>query len=1043
MKRRLTNLEVLLTVTTSLFAVCCVCLIVVSCIGLKPEGAAEPVQLTGQMVITAGAEFSEELRNSSSHLFKSLAFDVQQLVSNAFGASELRLLYRSFRVLYFRPGSIAVTFDLEFNQQIDLNAVKQQLGEGLQQIEGGVLVIDVDSIQITEKPSSTTPEPTSTTGHITTETMPITGHTTPAATPTAASCPPDHSLCWDRSTCVLTDVLCDGVSDCPDASDENSSRCATTCDGQFVLGGPNGTFRSSETETYRNNSNCRWIIRMDGGLSVQVNFHHFETEEYSDVLKLYEGVGPHKQLAAELSGPSPPGTVLLLNNQVTVEFTSDGVNDLSGFRASYVAVNTSSLSNQEKLSCSFDQGFCFWRQLQDSFDTWIRTNVPTFPPLTGPNFDHTFGNSSGFYIVTSLSPGQWLKSFVINSLPLAPSSHPTCLSFWYHMFGEDVYRLRVLLRPSQPELTEVVLFHKEGNFGDNWNYAQITLNLSTESTVVFEAQKEGGNQNDIALDDISLRSEGCGPAPPEPTNVPLPTTAAPIPPDCGGPFDLWEPNSTFTSPNYPQSYGDGAECLWTLHAEKGQNIQLHFLDFDVEATYDVVEVRDGAGLNSTLLAVLSGSDGPTRDLYSTDNQMTVWFYTDSGGFGRGFRANFTSGVNLGSQAPCANGQFQCQTGDCIHGDRQCDGVADCPDGYDEADCVALQVNGSHRLHFRLLHSLLTVCADTWDSELSDFTCQYLGYRSGEESLQPVLPQDAAFAVVTVSSNGTLETQVRETCSSGEVISLNCSNQPCGQRQVYNHGDQSENSKENNGVPRVVGGVNAEKGAWPWMVSLHWRGRHGCGASLIGRDWLLTAAHCVYGKNTHLQYWSAVLGLHAQSSMNSQEVQIRQVDRIIINKNYNRRTKEADIAMMHLQQPVNFTEWVLPVCLASEDQHFPAGRRCFIAGWGRDAEGGSLPDILQEAEVPLVDQDECQRLLPEYTFTSSMLCAGYPEGGVDSCQGDSGGPLMCLEDARWTLIGVTSFGVGCGRPERPGAYARVSAFTSWIAETRRSSFSDLD
>ncbi|KAF6739989.1 Enteropeptidase [Oryzias melastigma] len=175
------------------------------------------------------------------------------------------------------------------------------------------------------------------------------------------------------------------------------------------------------------------------------------------------------------------------------------------------------------------------------------------------------------------------------------------------------------------------------------------------------------------------------------------------------------------------------------------------------------------------------------------------------------------------------------------------------------------------------------------------------------------------------------------------------------------------------------------GAWPWMVSLHWRGRHACGASLISRDWLLTAAHCVYGKNTHLQYWSAVLGLHAQSAMNSQEVQIRQVDRIIINKKYDRRTKEADIAMMHLQQPVNFTEWVVPVCLAAEGQHFPAGRRCFIAGWGRDAEAGSLPDVLQEAEVPLVDQEECQRLLPEYTFTSSMLCAGYPEGGVDSCQ----------------------------------------------------------
>uniref|UniRef100_A0A3B3DGL4 Transmembrane serine protease 15 n=1 Tax=Oryzias melastigma TaxID=30732 RepID=A0A3B3DGL4_ORYME len=236
---------------------------------------------------------------------------------------------------------------------------------------------------------------------------------------------------------------------------------------------------------------------------------------------------------------------------------------------------------------------------------------------------------------------------------------------------------------------------------------------------------------------------------------------------------------------------------------------------------------------------------------------------------------------------------------------------------------------------------------------------------------------------------------------------------------------------------VVGGANAEKGAWPWMVSLHWRGRHACGASLISRDWLLTAAHCVYGLVILL-----VKHLHYTLLLP------QPVDRIIINKKYDRRTKEADIAMMHLQQPVNFTEWVVPVCLAAEGQHFPAGRRCFIAGWGRDAEAGeplprSLPDVLQEAEVPLVDQEECQRLLPEYTFTSSMLCAGYPEGGVDSCQGDSGGPLMCLEDARWTLIGVTSFGVGCGRPERPGAYARVSAFASWIAETRRSSFSDLE
>lgn len=115
-----------------------------------------------------------------------------------------------------------------------------------------------------------------------------------------------------------------------------------------------------------------------------------------------------------------------------------------------------------------------------------------------------------------------------------------------------------------------------------------------------------------------------------------------------------------------------AAGLWTLHTTEGRNIQLHFLDFDVEATYDMVEVRDGAGPDSTLLgedliflhffplmvevyhsfalspAVLTGSKGPSWDFYSTTSEVAVWFFTDSSGSGRGFRANFTSGINLGS-----------------------------------------------------------------------------------------------------------------------------------------------------------------------------------------------------------------------------------------------------------------------------------------------------------------------------------------------------------------------------------------------------------
>ncbi|KAK5858081.1 hypothetical protein PBY51_002252 [Eleginops maclovinus] len=964
--KRLSSLEFLLSVVSALLLLCCLALIVFCWISLKPGGAVEPAVQSGRMLITEGVFYSEELKNSSSQRFKSLAYDVQHLVSEAFGHSQLKQHFLSCKVSSFSQGSVAVTFDLWFNQLIDLKEVEQQLGAGLQEAGGTGLVIDRNSIQITEQQDVTTAAPTGETSVSATA-----GET--SVSPTAETCPPLQTSCADPSLCIPIGRLCDGQQDCPDGSDEYKALCATACDGQFVLIGPSGWFSSDVSETHNSSKFCRWIIRLDRGLSVQIHFLRFHTEENKDRLKLYEGVGADRQLRAELSGSAPPGTVWLFSDQSMMEFICDDVNNLSGFNATFSAVDTSLLSNQQKLTCSFEQGMCFWRQQDDEDDgDWYRTSGSTFPPLSGPSADHTLGNSSGFYIVTPRSPGQWLKSFRIHSLPLTPHTEPMCLSFWYHMFGEDVHRLRVLLE----DLGVTVVFQRDGNYGDNWNYGQVMLHLTKETKVVFEALKEGGMENDIALDDIKLTSDPCGPSPPEPTNVPPPTTKTPIPADCGGPFDLWEPNSTFSSPNFPQSYGNKAQCRWTLHSAAGRNLALHFLDFDVEAGYDVVEVRDGAGLNSTLLAVLSGSSGPARTLFSTANQMTVWFYTDESGHGRGFRANFSSGFDLGSPAGCAEGQFQCRTGSCIHGNGQCDGQAECPDASDESHCV---MNTSSRLQFQRVSSRLTVCSDTWSPHLSVFTCQYLGYRSGGAQLLPARVEDSPFTWIS-ESNGTLTLRETNTCSREEVVSLNCDNQPCGVRQMTNNTRETYQSGERTPDPgevRVVGGVSAVKGAWPWIVSLHWAGRHLCGASVIGPDWLLTAAHCVYGKNVQLNAWSAVFGLHSQSD--SSTAQTRRVDRIVINRKYDRRSKEADIAMMHLQEPISFSRWIQPLCLPSEGQDVPIGS-CFLAGWGRDAEQGSLPDVLQEALVPLVPPPQCEQQLPEYTITSSMLCAGYPEGG---------------------------------------------------------------
>ncbi|XP_019627168.1 PREDICTED: uncharacterized protein LOC109472036 isoform X2 [Branchiostoma belcheri] len=226
--------------------------------------------------------------------------------------------------------------------------------------------------------------------------------------------------------------------------------------------------------------------------------------------------------------------------------------------------------------------------------------------------------------------------------------------------------------------------------------------------------------------------------------------------------------------------------------------------------------------------------------------------------------------------------------------------------------------------------------------------------------------------------------------------------------------------------RIVGGNDAKHGAWPWQVSLRVLAHssfHFCGGALVHQQWVVTAAHCVDdGSRPYV-----VLGESSRSVDDGTERTIR-ARRIYIHPKYG---FGYDVALLKLRKRVRFTPYIRPVCLPDSTTVVQPGTVCTITGWGTTSEGGSLSDQLQEADVPIVSDADCSSSYTGLLDLDSEICAGYMAGGVDSCQGDSGGPLVWLTEGQHLLIGLTSWGEGCARPNRPGVYTRVTSVVNWI------------
>ncbi|NXU88268.1 TMPS5 protease, partial [Xiphorhynchus elegans] len=346
---------------------------------------------------------------------------------------------------------------------------------------------------------------------------------------------------------------------------------------------------------------------------------------------------------------------------------------------------------------------------------------------------------------------------------------------------------------------------------------------------------------------------------------------------------------------------------------------------------------------------------------------------------------------------------------------------------------------------------LLVCHEGWNHSLGTLLCQQLGYlrmthQKGVNLTDVRVTGEQQFLQVRPHQEGSLEDlwQVRSSCESGRIVALRCSE--CGLPT---------------GAVRVVGGADVPPGRWPWQVSVCQGSQHRCGGSVLAREWILTAAHCVHrypwgspcppqvpvlaalwsvlmcscvllsSRRLQASAWLVFAGFITHGSLR-QEAGVS-VQEIIHHPLYNDNSLDYDIALMKLRVPLNFSSAIRAVCLPPSHQDLLQGTQCWVSGWGYTTpDQAQVAGTLKEALVPLIGTKRCNSsCMYSGELTARMLCAGYPRGQVDACQGDSGGPLVCWDGSTWRLVGIVSWGQGCAEPNHPGVYTNVAQLLPWI------------
>jgi hypothetical protein len=231
--------------------------------------------------------------------------------------------------------------------------------------------------------------------------------------------------------------------------------------------------------------------------------------------------------------------------------------------------------------------------------------------------------------------------------------------------------------------------------------------------------------------------------------------------------------------------------------------------------------------------------------------------------------------------------------------------------------------------------------------------------------------------------------------------------------------------------KITGGTNTVISDFPWQV-YYISGNFRCGGSIIGGNWVVTAAHCTKNSTGGATLASDMfVRVGVNNPSNALEGKTYAVSDVIVNAGFDSQTLLNDIALLKLTDTINFANATSIKLVTTDDAAGGAtdpGVMSWVTGWGLTHVNPSiLPTALQKVQLPIISTEEAATVWG--TIQATDLMAGYLNGNMDACNGDSGGPLVVPVLGEYRLAGIVSW--GSSNCNTYGAYTRVSDMESWI------------